>query len=77
MRAIASARVAGIRNCPRTALVTVPVDLDHPVTAQDLLEPQPAHVGALDLDGGPLGYDLFKTKKDGCVRAVFDPSRPS
>jgi threonine dehydrogenase-like Zn-dependent dehydrogenase len=29
----------------------------------------------LSLDEGALGYDLFKHKKDGCVRAVFDPSR--
>jgi hypothetical protein len=25
------------------------------------------------LDEGPQGYDLFKNKKDGCVRAVFQP----
>jgi threonine dehydrogenase-like Zn-dependent dehydrogenase len=25
------------------------------------------------LDEGPRGYDLFKNKKDGCVRAVFQP----
>jgi threonine dehydrogenase-like Zn-dependent dehydrogenase len=29
----------------------------------------------LSLDEGAHGYDLFKHKKDGCVRAVFDPSR--
>jgi threonine dehydrogenase-like Zn-dependent dehydrogenase len=25
------------------------------------------------LDEGPRGYDLFKNKKDGCVRSVFQP----
>ncbi|NIH83934.1 zinc-dependent alcohol dehydrogenase [Amycolatopsis granulosa] len=28
---------------------------------------------ALPLTDGPKGYDLFKHKKDGCVRAVFHP----
>jgi threonine dehydrogenase-like Zn-dependent dehydrogenase len=28
----------------------------------------------LPLDEGARGYDLFKNKKDGCVRAVFQPS---
>jgi hypothetical protein len=27
----------------------------------------------MPLDEGPRGYDLFKNKKDGCVRAVFQP----
>jgi threonine dehydrogenase-like Zn-dependent dehydrogenase len=27
----------------------------------------------LPLDDAPHGYDLFKNKKDGCVRAVFQP----
>ncbi|HEY4726338.1 MAG TPA: zinc-dependent alcohol dehydrogenase [Actinomycetota bacterium] len=27
----------------------------------------------MSLDEGPRGYDLFKNKKDGCVRAVFQP----
>jgi threonine dehydrogenase-like Zn-dependent dehydrogenase len=27
----------------------------------------------MSLDEGPTGYDLFKHKKDGCVRAVFRP----
>jgi len=31
----------------------------------------------LSLEDGAKGYDLFKHKKDGCVRAVFDPSRPT
>jgi threonine dehydrogenase-like Zn-dependent dehydrogenase len=33
------------------------------------------HVGTheMSLDEGPKGYDLFKYKKDGCVRAVFRP----
>ncbi len=29
----------------------------------------------LSLDQGPLGYELFKKKRDGCVRAIFDPTR--
>jgi len=31
----------------------------------------------LSLEDGAKGYDLFKHKKEGCVRAVFDPSRPA
>jgi len=27
----------------------------------------------MSLDEGPRGYDLFKNKKDGCVRSVFHP----
>jgi threonine dehydrogenase-like Zn-dependent dehydrogenase len=27
----------------------------------------------MPLDQGQRGYDLFKNKKDGCVRAVFQP----
>ncbi|WP_214411655.1 zinc-dependent alcohol dehydrogenase [Sphaerisporangium fuscum] len=27
----------------------------------------------MSLDDGPRGYDMFKNKKDGCVRAVFRP----
>jgi threonine dehydrogenase-like Zn-dependent dehydrogenase len=27
----------------------------------------------LPLDDGPRGYDMFKNKIDGCVRAVFQP----
>ena len=27
----------------------------------------------MPLDDGPRGYDLFKNKRDGCVRAVFQP----
>ncbi|GAB3428986.1 zinc-dependent alcohol dehydrogenase [Flindersiella endophytica] len=29
----------------------------------------------MSLDEGPLGYDLFKHKKEGCLRAVFFPER--
>ena len=28
----------------------------------------------MSLDEGPHGYDLFKNKEDGCVRAVFQPT---
>jgi hypothetical protein len=31
-------------------------------------------IAARQLDDGPRGYDLFKHKNDGCVRAVFRPS---
>jgi threonine dehydrogenase-like Zn-dependent dehydrogenase len=27
----------------------------------------------MSLDEGPRGYDMFKNKKDGCVRVVFRP----
>lgn len=27
----------------------------------------------MSLDEGPRGYELFKEKEDGCVRAVFRP----
>jgi len=27
----------------------------------------------MPLSDGPKGYDMFKNKKDGCVRAVFQP----
>lgn len=27
----------------------------------------------LSLDDGPHGYDIFKNKQEGCVRAVFQP----
>ena len=28
----------------------------------------------LPLDEAPRGYEMFKTKQDGCVRAVFRPA---
>jgi threonine dehydrogenase-like Zn-dependent dehydrogenase len=31
----------------------------------------------LSLEDGAKGYDLFKHKRDGCVRAVFNPTRPA
>jgi threonine dehydrogenase-like Zn-dependent dehydrogenase len=27
----------------------------------------------LTLDDGARGYDMFKNKKDGCIRSVFSP----
>lgn len=27
----------------------------------------------MSLDEGPRGYEMFKNKEDGCVRAVFRP----
>ncbi|GAA1567307.1 hypothetical protein GCM10009827_106310 [Dactylosporangium maewongense] len=27
----------------------------------------------MPLEQGPTGYDIFKDKKDGCVRTVFVP----
>jgi threonine dehydrogenase-like Zn-dependent dehydrogenase len=39
-------------------------------------ELQTAHLAThlMPLDEGPRGYDLFKNKKDDCVRAVFQPA---
>jgi threonine dehydrogenase-like Zn-dependent dehydrogenase len=47
------------------------------------LEPQPADATAatpsflmthrMTLEDGAEGYDLFKNKKDGCLRVVFAP----
>jgi threonine dehydrogenase-like Zn-dependent dehydrogenase len=31
----------------------------------------------LPLDEGPRGYDLFKNKKDNCIRSVFQPNGSS
>lgn len=31
----------------------------------------------MPLDQGPRGYQMFKEKQDGCVRAVFDPNGTS
>lgn len=45
----------------------VPPRRDDEITAAHLA----THV--MPLDQGPEGYDLFKHKKDGCVRAVFRP----
>jgi threonine dehydrogenase-like Zn-dependent dehydrogenase len=28
----------------------------------------------MPLDQGPQGYQMFKNKQDGCVRAVFQPT---
>ena len=35
------------------------------------LDPSYLLTHELPLDRGPEGYDLFKNKADGCVRAVF------
>jgi threonine dehydrogenase-like Zn-dependent dehydrogenase len=38
-------------------------------------ELNPAYLAThrFSLEDGPRGYDMFKHKKDGCVRAVFAP----
>jgi threonine dehydrogenase-like Zn-dependent dehydrogenase len=42
------------------------LETDRPHALRQAIHPMP-------LDGGPRGYDLFKNKKDGCVRSVFQP----
>jgi threonine dehydrogenase-like Zn-dependent dehydrogenase len=39
-------------------------------------ELQTAHLAThvMSLDEGARGYDLFKNKKDNCVRTVFQPA---
>ncbi|GIH72985.1 zinc-dependent alcohol dehydrogenase [Sphaerimonospora thailandensis] len=38
------------------------------------LKPAQMATHTMTLDDGPRGYDMFKHKKDGCVRVVFRPS---
>jgi threonine dehydrogenase-like Zn-dependent dehydrogenase len=42
--------------------------------AKDELRTEHLMTHPMRLDDGPRGYDLFKNKKDNCVRAVFQPS---
>ena len=38
------------------------------------LDPSYLATHRMTLDRGPEGYELFKQKSDGCLRAVFYPS---
>lgn len=37
------------------------------------LDPTPLATHRLPLEDGPMGYEMFKNKRDGCVRVVFEP----
>jgi len=41
--------------------------------ARDELITEHLATHVLALDDGPKGYEMFKEKQDGCVRAVFAP----
>jgi threonine dehydrogenase-like Zn-dependent dehydrogenase len=49
----------------------IPAILDHPAAGELHTKHFAAHV--LPLEQGPQGYEMFKNKDDGCVRAVFRP----
>jgi threonine dehydrogenase-like Zn-dependent dehydrogenase len=49
----------------------VPMLLDRIARGEITTSHLATHV--MSLDEGPRGYDLFKNKEDGCVRAVFQP----
>ena len=49
----------------------VPRLLEH--TAKGELDPSYLVTHKMSLEDGPKGYELFKKKEDGCVRAVFAP----
>lgn len=49
----------------------IPTILDRIATGEIETEHLATHV--LPLDDGPKGYEMFKNKEDGCVRAVFQP----
>ena len=40
---------------------------------RDEMDPSHLLTHPMPLEQGPRGYDLFKNKKEGCVRAVFMP----
>jgi threonine dehydrogenase-like Zn-dependent dehydrogenase len=50
----------------------IPMLLDRMVAGDLETDHLATHV--LPLDDGPRGYELFKRKEDGCVRAVFEPN---
>jgi threonine dehydrogenase-like Zn-dependent dehydrogenase len=50
----------------------IPMLLDRVAKGELRTDHLATHV--LSLDDGAMGYDLFKNKEDGCVRAVFQPS---
>jgi threonine dehydrogenase-like Zn-dependent dehydrogenase len=49
----------------------IPMLLDRMARGELVTEHLATHV--MPLDDAPHGYDLFKTKQEGCVRAVFTP----
>jgi threonine dehydrogenase-like Zn-dependent dehydrogenase len=49
----------------------IPQILEHMARGELSTEHLATHV--MPLDQGPRGYDMFKNKEDGCVRAVFQP----
>ena len=49
----------------------IPMILNRMATGEIKTEHLATHV--MSLDDGPRGYEMFKTKEDGCVQAVFRP----
>ncbi|MGW9552781.1 hypothetical protein ACWG8W_17240 [Citricoccus zhacaiensis] len=49
----------------------IPQILEHMARGELTTEHLATHV--MPLAQGPRGYDMFKNKEDGCVRAVFQP----
>jgi threonine dehydrogenase-like Zn-dependent dehydrogenase len=43
------------------------------LVTQGKLDPAFLATHRLSLEDAPRGYDMFKHKEDGCVRAVFAP----
>ncbi|GAB3529493.1 hypothetical protein [Arthrobacter monumenti] len=43
------------------------------VETNDELKTEHMATHVMPLQEGPKGYDIFKNKKDNCVRAVFQP----
>jgi threonine dehydrogenase-like Zn-dependent dehydrogenase len=50
----------------------IPRILEHIANGELNTEHLATHV--MPLDQGPQGYQMFKNKQDGCVRAVFEPT---
>ncbi|MHA7219243.1 zinc-dependent alcohol dehydrogenase [Arthrobacter sp. MDT1-48-3] len=50
----------------------IPQILEHMARGELTTEHLATHV--MPLDQGPRGYEMFKNKEDGCVRAVFQPA---
>jgi threonine dehydrogenase-like Zn-dependent dehydrogenase len=50
----------------------IPMLLERMQRGELVTEHLATHV--MPLDEGPRGYEMFKTKEDGCVRAVFLPN---
>jgi threonine dehydrogenase-like Zn-dependent dehydrogenase len=49
----------------------IPMLLERMVNGELETDHLATHV--MSLDEGPRGYEMFKNKEDGCVRAVFEP----